>query len=173
MPSAVQTMADFVALLQRLAAGKVDFVLVGGLAASAHGCSLVTQDVDICIRLGAENLERLQKALHDLEPVHRMAREPLPFSHDAATLASFLNIYLRTGLGQLDCLGEVLAIGDFEAARQQSVEIDLGGEQIRVLSLDALIAAKSAMTRDRDRAAVEQLRRIRSHSTGRGSGKPE
>lgn len=155
-------MADFVGLLRRLTDARVEFVLVGGLAAAAHGSSLVTQDVDVCIRLGPENLSRLQAALHDLEPEHRMPHPPVPFCHDESTLASFRNLYLRTRLGQLDCLGEVLGVGDYAAVVAQSITIDLEGTTCRVISLDALIAAKSAMDRDRDRLAADQLRKIKA-----------
>jgi len=159
-------MPDFVGLLRRLTEAGVEFVLVGGLAAAAHGSSLITQDVDVCIRLGAENLNRLQHALRGLDPTHRMAQPPIPFQHDAKVLGSFRNVYLRTRLGQLDCLGEILGIGDFSAVIERSVEIDLNGAVCRVLSLDALIAAKSAMKRDRDLLAVEQLRKLKSLREG-------
>lgn len=155
-------MADFVGLLRRLTDSGVDYVLIGGLAAAAHGCSLLTQDVDVCIRLGAENLKRLQDALRDLDPSHRMAKTPLPFEHDAGTLASFKNLYLQTRLGQLDCIGEVLGVGDFSTVKNESVEIDLNGTPCRVISLDALIVAKSTMSRERDRLAAAQLRKIKS-----------
>ncbi len=49
-------MADLIGLLKRLAAAEVDFVLVGGLAAVTHGSSLLTQDVDVCIRLAPKIL---------------------------------------------------------------------------------------------------------------------
>lgn len=155
-------MVDFFELLRRLAEAKVDFVLVGGLAAAAHGSSLVTQDVDVCIRLGSENLGRLHDALKDLAPAHRMVHPAIPFEHDAPTLASFRNVYLKTTIGQLDCIGEVLGVGNFAAVYEKSVEIDLNGSPCRVISIDALIIAKEAMNRDRDRLAAEQLRRIRS-----------
>lgn len=155
-------MPDFTGLLRRLSGAGVDYVLVGGLAAAAHGSSLLTQDIDVCIRLGAENLRRLQRALHGLEPVHRMAQPRRPFDEGVASLDSFKNLYLSTKLGQLDCLGEVLGVGDYAAVQKQSIEIDLNGAACQVISLDALITAKSAMSRDRDRMAVEQLRAIKS-----------
>jgi hypothetical protein len=62
----------------------------------------------------------------------------------------------------LDCIGEVLGVGDFSAVEKQSIKIDLNGAPCRVISIDALIAAKSAMTRERDRLAAEQLRKIKA-----------
>ncbi len=39
-------------LVRRLIVADVEFVLVGGFAAVAHGVTLVTRDVDICCRRG-------------------------------------------------------------------------------------------------------------------------
>ena len=50
-------------------AQKVEFVLVGGFAAVAHGVTLVTRDVDICCRFSEANLMRIQAASADLHPV--------------------------------------------------------------------------------------------------------
>jgi hypothetical protein len=38
---------DFKSLLQLLSTSKVDFILVGGMAAIVHGASRLTQDLDI------------------------------------------------------------------------------------------------------------------------------
>jgi predicted nucleotidyltransferase len=52
-------MASTLDLLRRLVEHGVEFVLVGGMAAAAHGASIVTEDVDICIRFDLETLTRL------------------------------------------------------------------------------------------------------------------
>lgn len=49
-------MNNFSKMLSALAQGGVEFVLVGGYAAVAHGVTLVTQDVDICCRFSKSNL---------------------------------------------------------------------------------------------------------------------
>ena len=43
-------MTDFEALLRALHAEGVDFILVGGVAARAHGSARLTQDLDIVYR---------------------------------------------------------------------------------------------------------------------------
>lgn len=58
-------------LTRRLVEAQVEFVLIGGFAAVAHGATLVTRDVDICCRFTEENLKRIQSAVADLRPVHR------------------------------------------------------------------------------------------------------
>lgn len=155
-------MTDFVRLLARLSECQVAFVLVGGLAAAAHGCSLVTQDIDICVDLELGNLLRLQTALQDLHPVHRMTPRRLPFQHDPPTLVQFRNLYLDTDWGQLDCLGEVKGLGSFPEVLGRSEVIELHGQPCRILTLPALLQTKEALDRPRDAEAVRQLRAIQA-----------
>jgi hypothetical protein len=151
-------------LLSRLAQHQVKFVLVEGFAAAAHGISLVTQDVDICCSFTPGNLMRLQEALADLHAVHRMTPAKLPLSITKANCRVWKNLYLQTDWGQLDCLSDVSGVGDYHQARKESVGIKLGNRSIRVLNIDALIQAKRAMDRSRDREAVVQLQAIKEKS---------
>lgn len=154
-------MDDLSSLLARLIQNQVDFVIVGGYAAVAHGCSLVTMDVDICCDFSAPNLMRLQHALADAHPIHRLTPQRLPLNLIPETCSGLKNLYLDTDLGQLDCLNSVLGIGAFSIVRQRSVVIDLPWGPCRILSLDALIEAKQALDRPRDQEAVLQLSAIR------------
>jgi hypothetical protein len=146
-------------LTRRLVEGQVEFVLVGGFAAVAYGVTLVTRDVDICCRFTDTNLMRIQRAFADLHPVHR-SRPDLPLALTPDQCASLKNLYLKTDLGPVDCLGDVLGVGEFESVLRQSVELELPFGKCRILDLDALIRAKEAMDRDHDRIAVRQLREI-------------
>jgi len=154
-------MPDIETLITRLTRHGVDFVVIGGFAAMAHGATLVTEDLDVCCDFSADNLMRLQEALADLHPVHRMppARPALGLTRQ--TCRGFKNLYLHTDYGALDCLGMIEGVGGFEEVKRNSVEIDLPAGPCRVLSLDALIRSKEAMTRPRDRQAVLQLKAIR------------
>jgi hypothetical protein len=146
-------------LIRRLIEGQVEFVLVGGFAAVAHGVTLVTRDVDICCRFSEVNLMRIQTAFTSLHPVHR-SRPELPLALTPEQCATLKNLYLKTDLGVVDCLGEVLGIGDFESVLRHSVELELPFGNCRILGLDALIRAKEAMNRDHDRFTARQLREI-------------
>ena len=147
-------------LLERLAKAGVDFVIVGGYACVVHGCTCVTQDVDICCDFSVANLLALQQAIADLHPVHRMTPGRKPLELTAQIAAQFKNLYLDTDLGQLDCLSEIQGVGGYVQVRQASERIEVEGVQLRVLGLDKLIAAKQAMHRPRDRDAVRQLKAI-------------
>lgn len=147
-------------LTRKLVEAKVEFVLIGGFAAVAHGATLVTRDVDICCRFSEGNLSRIQEALNGLHPVHR-SRPNLPLELTQEQCTRLKNLYLKTDLGILDCLGEVLGIGDFDAVLRQSIEVELPFGPCRILGIEGLIRAKEAMNRDHDRITVRQLREIK------------
>src|SRR5277367_354117 len=137
-------------LMRRLVSSQVEFVLVGGFAAVAHGVTLVTRDVDICCRFSESNLMRIQAAFADLHTVHR-SRPDLPLQLTPEQCSMLKNLYLKTDLGIVDCLGEVLGVGNFDDVLKNSVEVELPYGKCRILDIDALIRAKEAMNRDHDR----------------------
>jgi hypothetical protein len=140
----------------------VEFITVGGYATMLHGSALMTQDVDVACRMTRENLLRLEAALKNLHPVHRQTPQKIPLDFTQQSPEGWKNIYLRTDWGQLDCLGEIKGIGDFDAVLAHSEEMDLGdGLLIQILTLDALIEAKKAVGRPRDIHAVHELEAIR------------
>lgn len=141
-------------------------MVIGGFAAVAHGVSLPTQDIDVCCRFTPENLLRLQEAIADLHPVHRMAPSRPPLQLTVETCAGLRNRYLDTDWGQLDCLGEVLGVGGYQDVTVHSVSVELSGGSCRILTIDALIQAKEAMGRQRDLQAALQLRAIREREQG-------
>jgi len=154
-------MSDLEGLLSRLIVGRVDFVVVGGFAAVAHGSTLMTRDVDICCGFSVENLMLLQQAVADLHPVHRMTPKRLPLALTPDSCGQLQNLYLHTDLGQLDCLSCVSGVGDFEAVKAKSIAVSLPKGPCRILSLDALIQAKEAMGRERDKEVILHLKAIR------------
>lgn len=154
-------MPDLTDLLGRLTTHRVEFVIVGGFAAIVHGGTVVTEDVDICCRFTTVNLLRLQKALGDLHPVHRLTPRLLPLRLTTENCAGLKNLYIETDWGIVDCLSKVLGVGNWGAVRKQSVTVKLACGNCRVLNLDALIKAKQAMDRPHDRETVLQLRAIK------------
>jgi hypothetical protein len=152
---------SFFTLLEVLAKNNVDFVIVGGFAGVVYGCTYTTQDVDICCDFSAANLLRLQKALGDFHPVHRMTPKRVKLALTESNCVHFKNLYLDTDIGQLDCISFVNGIGDFTSVKEKSTLIKVEGAKLRVLSLDALIEAKKAMNRPRDKEVVSQLEAIK------------
>ena len=152
---------EFVNLLERLAAGGVAFTLVGGFAGVVHGCTYVTQDIDICCDFTPAHLLALQKAIADLHPVHRMTpgRKKLELTEENCTQSK--NLYLDTDCGQLDCLSAVEGLGDYAEVKRVSELVQAGATPLRTLTLEALIRSRQAMNRPRDREILLQLEAIK------------
>ena len=153
--------SNFFDLLQRLVKADVDFIIVGGFAGVAHGCTYVTQDVDICCSFTPANLLRLQKALSGLHPVHRMTskRQKLKLTKTNCTI--YKNLYLDTDIGQLDCLSFIDGLGDYQKLRSTCEILEVDRIKLSVLSIDALIKSKKAMALPRDKEAILQLEAIK------------
>ena len=150
--------ARFISILQILLENRVEFILVGGVAAVIHGAPVTTFDIDIVHRRTHDNIERLMKALESLDAYYRHVPERLlrPTESHLATLDHQL---LLTRFGPLDVLG---MIGDKHSyddlisyAEPMSI---VDGSLIMVLSLPFLIQSKVEVGHQKDQATLEILR---------------
>ena len=150
-------MINLVQAAQILAQADIDFVIVGGVAVRSHGSSYVTEDLDICYSRRKENLIKIADALRPLDPRPRGFPDHLPYVWDWSTLQNGTNFTFRTTLCDIDLLGEVAGLGTYEDVVQHSIEVDLEGTRVRILSIDALIKAKEAAGRVKDQAGLVEL----------------
>src|SRR5437899_2478784 len=141
----IKIVQDDQALLLRLCNEQVKFVIIDGFCGIIHGVTLLTKDLDICCRFTTENLRRIEAAVKDLHPYHRLAANKLPLELTDELCGRLRNLYLQTDLGKLDCLSEVMGLGGFEAVLQRSVIYRLSYGEFRILDVDALITAKQAV----------------------------
>lgn len=151
-------------ILKRLNDHGVEYVVVGGAAATMHGSARGTLDLDICSPLNRANLQRILDALRDINPRFRFHPAKPALWDDVDRLVSFRNLNLETDLGPLDILGEITGIGGFEEVARQVISMDLGGSTIRVLNLAALVEAKRAVGRRKDLLALPELERLRDQT---------
>jgi predicted nucleotidyltransferase len=159
---------DFEGLLGAFVQGGVEFILVGGVAARAHGAARLTQDVDIVYSRAAPNLRRLVSALAPLRPYLRGAPPGLPFQLDVATVERGLNFTLTTSLGDVDLLGEIAGGGGYDDLLPHSVKLRLFGLDCLCLGLERLIVVKRAAGRPRDLEAVAELEVLLEERDRRG-----
>jgi predicted nucleotidyltransferase len=152
---------EFRSLLGALVENDVAFILVGGVAATVHGSSRLTSDVDVVYRRSPENIAKLAAALAPLEPSLRGAPPGLPFRLDTETIRHGLNFTLSTRAGALDLLGEITGGGGWEQLADHTIEVELFGLSCKCLDLDTLIAVKRAAGRPRDLETVAELEAVR------------
>ena len=163
-------MTDFARLLRALVEARVEFIIVGGLAATIHGAARLTQDIDIVYSRSSANLGRLVAALKPLAPYPRGAPPGLPFEWSVHTLQAGLNFTLTTTAGDIDLFGEIVGGGGYPQLGPHSIRIDLFGLECRCLDLPALVRTKRAAGRPKDHEAIAELEALQEERDHGGGG---
>jgi hypothetical protein len=159
---------DLAGIVGVLADAGVELIVIGGLAAQAHGSARLTQDVDIVYRRTPDNIARLCGALAAHQPYLRGAPAGLPFHFDPDTVERGLNFTLTTDIGDVDLLGDMAGGGTFEEIEPHSVVLTVFGRSVRVIGLPALIRAKRAAGRPKDFEAIAELEALLAERERRG-----
>jgi hypothetical protein len=154
-------------MLQGLTTARVRFVVVGGVAAAAHGSAHVTNDLDICYDATPSNVARLATLLADWEAYPRGVDRGLPFFMDQRQFRTTPVMTLTTREGDLDVLDRVAGVGDCADVLKHSVKFESFGVSFPVLDLPELIRAKRAAGRPKDFAQLPELEALAALRKGR------
>jgi hypothetical protein len=147
---------------------KVDYLLIGGLAVSLHGVERATMDVDITVAMNPANLAALIDAAKELKltpvlpvPLESLSNvELLRDWHAQRHLEAFALRTPELAGVTIDVL--LFPPVEFAGMTARAVEFEIAGTAIKVVSIDDLIALKSAVGRPIDISDVEHLQRIKS-----------
>jgi hypothetical protein len=150
---------DFLAVLRALGEHRVDFIVVGGVAAVLAGAPISTFDLDLVHSRTVENVQRLLEALASLDAYYRLQPERR-IRPAASHLLSAGHQLLMTRYGPVDLLGAIGQSQGYEELLEHAIEMEAGaGLPVRVLKLDKLIEVKSATAGEKDLAALPILRK--------------
>ena len=144
--------AEIVAALERHG---VRYVVIGGLAATLHGSSVMTTDANICPARERDDLERLARALVEVR----------------ATFLARIDVALNltTKFGDLDLSFIPSGTGGFPDLDQHAVPMSLMGRPVAVASLADVIRSKEAANRPKDQIALPALRLLLERMKARGN----
>lgn len=140
------------ALFTALRAEQVDYVLVGALALDVLGIGRLTEDIDLFVRPTADNVERLQRALH------RVWQDPAIAEITAEDLAGEYPAvqYVApdgTPIDILSRLGEAFEFADLAATVYRYGDVD-----VNVATPETLYRMKRDTVRLRDKADAQTLK---------------
>lgn len=153
-------------VIQRLVAADVEFVVVGMTAGVLQGAPAVTFDLNLLHRRSDQNLDRLMPVLAELDAVFRTDERRL--RPQRSHLESAGHKLLMTTLGIVDLLGSVDE-RTYDEVLEDTTVLDVGDMEIRVLSLEGLIAVKERAGREKDRAVLPLLRATLQRRRSRSS----
>lgn len=155
---------SLLATLRLLEESKVQFILVGGLAAVLNGAPIQTYDIDIVYSRTSENIQRLLSVLESLDAIFR-AQPERRFRPAASHLAGSGHLNLLTRNGPLDLLSTIGKSLGYEDLLPHSSPMKVGsGTRILVLNLETLIGLKEELAGEKDQAVLPILRRTLEES---------
>ncbi len=146
-------------ILAALVDAEVTFVVIGGLAADAHGVGWATFDADVMIEASDRNVRVLVEALKGIDGVFHTAHNP-PIVPDVERIVAATGpLLLRTRFGRLDLLKE--AGGEhYESLVGDALRRNVCGVDVAIASLAALVRMKRAANRPKDRAVLPAMEAV-------------
>lgn len=151
-------------LIRALRKHRVDFVLIGALAARLYGFPRITADADITPDGSPKNLDRLSSALREIDAkiYTETVPEGLPFDCSPQMLKR-ANIWnLVTSAGRLDIAFQPAGTTGYSDLVKDADQFEAFGVKFLVASLDDIIRSKEAANRPKDREDVLLLKAIRA-----------
>jgi predicted nucleotidyltransferase len=148
---------DFRRILSILLDHDVEFILVGALSAVFQGAPAMTVDVDIVHLRDDRNIASLLNALSQLDAYFR-GHGDKRLQVTAAHLVGNGHQLLSTNFGPLDLLGAIEHGLTYDDLLQDSIEVDLDGRPLRVLSIAKYLELKESSRRAKDQARLPMLR---------------
>lgn len=150
-------------LFKALDKRKVEYVLIGALAARLYGFPRLTADADITPEDSRANLEHLAKALNDLDAkvYTESIPEGLAFDCSAQTLARARIWNLVTSAGRVDICIQPSGTSGFADLREGAVKFEAFDVVFLAASIDDIIRMKKAADRPKDREDVLILKEVK------------
>jgi hypothetical protein len=156
---------DIQTILRELVEGKVEFLLIGGVAVGYHGHIRATKDVDVVPDPDPENLGRLAEVLRRLEAqvegADDFAAGELPNPLDPSALESGGNWVLSTRFGRLDVMQWIGDASLWPQLAPKAVEDHIAGLPVKFVSFEDLVRLKELAGRPEDLADLQRLREVR------------
>jgi hypothetical protein len=149
---------DAARIVRTLAAHRVDYVIIGGLAVQAHGHVRTTQDADLLPAPQLANLERLAAALTQLRARPAGSKDAVEgFRLDADTLAAADVVSLETDAGGVDVHRSPPGSPSYADVRRAALVLEVTGVEVPFVGLDDLIAMKRVSRRPIDLGDIAAL----------------
>lgn len=131
------------------------YVVIGTFAVIAHGFLRATKDTDLLVPTGEEADAAVLRLLERIEATRLVDDEALSREEKAAE-----HLRVRSRRGIVDVLRGGLPPLNYDTISKDALEVDLGAEKARIVSLASIVALKRFADRGQDRVDLEKLERV-------------
>jgi len=140
---------DFRDILSALSDESADYLLVGAYAVAVHGIPRATGDLDLWVRVSAENAARVLRALARFGA-------PLNDVREADLTSPGMVVQIGVAPRRIDLLTTLDGL-EFDAAWAHRTHVDVEGLRVPVIGRADLVRNKKAVGRPQDLADVARL----------------
>lgn len=155
---------DVTTILDTIGRHEVEYIVIGGFAAELHQVAIPpTRDVDVTPSPTEENLERLARALRELNARFRVPGGPpegveVPDGITASWLTNMVTVTLVTDAGALDIALQPDGTTGYDDLARSVTMIAHEGLDVPVAGLADVIRSKEAAGREKDLLVLPALR---------------
>ena len=169
-PPAPMTIEQVEAIVSVLDRHKVDYVMIGGIAAELHGAKIARSlDLDVTPAASRANRERIARALAELNATLRVPGgmpDGVEVHIDADWLERVTTATFNTDHGPFDLAFRPDGTDGYDDLVRSVVIVRVGAVDARLASLEDIVRSKTAAGRTKDEltlpALIERLKAIRA-----------
>lgn len=152
-------------IFKKFAEAKIDYIIVGGIAANLLGMVRSTADLDILIDINTESLLKADSILRGLK--YKM-KQPIDIKKlNKGSLAGLakvknlkaINYYKPSEISEIDII--IDSPVSFVQAKKKAGKVSVAGMPLPVISIDDLIKMKSVTGRAVDKYDIAELKKIK------------
>jgi predicted nucleotidyltransferase len=140
---------DFKEFIELLEKNKVEYLIIGGYAVGYHGYPRFTGDLDIWLKVSAENAQKIETSINEFG-----------FGSLGLTATDFMVVGNIIQIGypplRIDLLNDIDGVS-FDESYVNKVRVDHDGFSYNIIGYDDLIKNKKATNRGKDKGDVENL----------------
>lgn len=148
---------EFLKAIKLMMDSGIRFVIIGGVAMRIQGAAHTTDDIDFSYARDADSFPGLIDIMNKNHVRLRNVPADLPFFFDLRTLRNTQNFTLITDAGDIDLLAEPAGIDSFDGLWERATIEEIAGMNVRVATIDDLIAMKRAAGRPKDKQHILEL----------------
>ena len=162
-------MSLYLPLFKALNEANVQYIVVGGIATILHGYVRATSDIDLVVDLQVEEATKVITVLTEAGYVPKVPVKAMEFA-DSTKREQWITEKGMQVFSMYQPTNPLLTIDLFvkqpiaySELYERSVVMNLEGTNIRVCSIDDLIAMKKLAGRPKDLADIEKLTKIKEY----------
>ncbi len=146
---------------------KIKYLVVGGLAVNLHGIPRMTQDMDIIVNMGEDNLKKILEGLEALRYKPRLPVKPASLLDpkvraewmQSKNLKAFTFVHTENPAQEVDIL--LVSPLNFDDAYARKTVKHAGDIVINLVNISDLIEMKEGIGRTTDAYDVKMLKTLR------------